>query len=64
MILKKVDGEWVFSKGKHEGETLDEVANEDPGYLRWAHSKASDDLSDEAYYALEDVMEKNDIEPE
>ena len=64
MIIKKVDGEWVFVHGKYQGKTLEEVAGNDPNYLKWVHSKASEDLPNDAYYTLEDVMEENDIEPD
>lgn len=64
MMIDKKDGEWILIHGKHQGKTLTEVAEEDPNYLKWVHKKASDDLSDEAFYALEDVMENNDIEPD
>jgi broad specificity phosphatase PhoE len=54
---------WCFKHGKYQGKTIEEVAEEDPGYLRWVHDKATDDLSDEAFYELEDTMEKFNIEP-
>jgi hypothetical protein len=64
MALIKKDGDhYVFKHGKHQGDTLEDVAESDPGYLKWMHENAVKDLDNEAFYALEDVMEKNDIEP-
>jgi hypothetical protein len=62
LIAKDADDSWAFIHGKHQGKTLEEVAEEDPGYLSWMYAKASDDLSKEAFYALEDVMGEHDIE--
>jgi hypothetical protein len=62
LIAKDAHGEWVFAHGKHQGRTLETVAEEDPSYLQWMYSKASDGLSKEAFYSLEDIMEKHDIE--
>lgn len=64
-IFKKVEDEYVFVTGKHEGETLQEVAEDDPSYLRWlqADREAGADLPKEAWEALEEVMEENEIEP-
>jgi len=63
MALITHDGtDWIFKHGKHIGKTLDEVAKETPTYLQWMFSKASDDLTDEAFHALEDAMEENDID--
>ena len=62
MALIYKDGEhWAFKHGKYMGKTLKEVAEEDPSYLQWMFSKASDDLSNEAFHALEDIMEEHDI---
>lgn len=62
MIIKKVEDQWVFAHGKYEGKSIEEVVEDDPNYIKWAYQKASDDLPDEAYYALEDLLEENDIE--
>ena len=62
LIYKDDNNEWAFKHGKHIGKTLDEVAKESPGYLQWMFSKASDDLSDEAFHALEDTMADNNID--
>ena len=61
-IVYKDGSEWRVRGSKHEGETLQQVAKDDPTYLRWMYKKASEDLSDEAFYALEDVMKKFRIE--
>mgnify|MGYP000049648502 CR=1 FL=1 len=62
LIAKDQNATWVFIHGKHQGRTLQVVAEEDPSYLQWMYSKASDGLDKEAFYALEDIMEENDID--
>lgn len=57
-----LDHEWIFRHGKYAGKYLSEVAKEDPDYLQWMYSKASDGLDKEAFYALEDEMLENNIE--
>lgn len=49
-------GKWVLGRGKHAGQTLDQVSREDPSYLEWVQKEASTGLSDAAYYALEDAL--------
>lgn len=61
-LIYKKENEWIVRHGKHIGQTLKEVAEEDPSYLRWVYAKASDDFTKEAFYALEDVMEEFDID--
>ena len=61
-IIYHDGSDWAFKHGKYVGKTLKEVAESDPSYLQWMFAKASDDLSDEAFHALEDIMEENDIE--
>jgi hypothetical protein len=56
MLKKTATGSWCFLSGKHKDKTLDEVARESPEYLQWVRRKGSLALSDEAFYALEDVM--------
>lgn len=65
LIKQSADGSFVFIRGKHEGQTLQEVAEADPSYLQWLQSdeKAGADLPKEAWEALETVMEENDIDP-
>lgn len=64
-LLKQQGNEYVFIRGKHEGDTLDRVAEDDPSYLQWLHKddKAGSDLPKEAWEALEEVMEEYSIEP-
>jgi hypothetical protein len=63
LIIKNEDGDFVFRAGKHQGKTIQAVAEEAPSYLTWMFdAKATYDLSDEAYRALEEVMKENDIE--
>lgn len=52
----------VFKHGKHRGETLDEVAESDPGYLKWVFHEASGDLSDDIFRVLEDCLTDHDID--
>lgn len=61
MIIHKRPGseQWVFKGGKHMGETIEQVAVNDPSYVRWAWSQH--DLTDEAFYALSDCMDKFNI---
>lgn len=64
LIKKSGDGSFVFIRGKHEGQTLDEVAEEDPSYLQWLQADVkSEDLPKEVWEALETTMEENGIEP-
>lgn len=42
---------------------LEDVARADPSYLKWIFLKASVDLSDDAFNALSDVLEKYRIDP-
>lgn len=60
-LIQEIDGEWKFAFGKHEGKTLEEVAEESPGYLRWVYNEASENLEDDAFHALEDVCGEHDI---
>lgn len=60
-ILKKAGSAYVFTGGKHPGETLDTVALKDPGYLRWARNKAGEHLEDGAFFALEETMRRFNI---
>ncbi len=49
------DGDLVFAFGKHEGELLFEVAEEDPGYLCWMLSTMM--LTDDTVEAIEEALE-------
>ena len=67
-LMYQVGSAWVFKLGKHAGETLVDVVAQDPNYiLKWMFRRKGgrapvDDLSDDAYHALEDVMEEANIE--
>ena len=63
LLAKDAEGVWVFKHGKYAGKTLEEVCVEAPTYIKWMQAKAADDLSDEAYFEVEDAMEKHNIEP-
>lgn len=62
MVYKK-DGKFVLSGNKHKDQTLDEVAEEDPGYLTWLWNSEDmlGEMTSEAQDALEDVMNENGI---
>ena len=62
-LIEQVDGDWVFGKGKFVDFKLSDVAKDNPSYLIWVHKDATNNLSNDAYYALEDVMEEFNIEP-
>jgi hypothetical protein len=50
-------GRWTFTRGKHEGELLDDVALDDGGYLRWLEeeSEAFSMLPEEAQEAISEA---------
>lgn len=60
-LIKKSGSVFVFTSGKHAGETVESVARADRGYLQWARKDASENVADEAYYHLEEVMQKFQI---
>lgn len=62
IIKKGGDGQYTFRVGKHQGKSLDEVAEDDPGYLVWAWKILSEEESREFMDAVEDVMSEHDIE--
>lgn len=62
-ILYPQDGHWLVGGTKHRGRMLEDVARVDPSYLKWIFLKASVDLSDDAFNALSDVLEKYRIDP-
>ncbi len=63
MLLKQVERRFVFTGGRHRGKELNEVAKENPEYLQWLFNslEVNQDLSDEAWYALEDSMREHKI---
>ena len=44
-----------FRFGKHKGKSLEEVAREDAGYLRWM-LKSMDNLDDDMRYSINTVL--------
>ena len=62
-ILSKEGTRWLVGGTKHKGKRLEEVAKEDPGYLKWIFRKASEDLPTDAFNYLSDVLEKFKIDP-
>lgn len=63
-IIKLADEAWRFLRGKHAGETVDQVAESDPGYLSWAWRETSGDVSPEAFHVLDDVARRHSIDTE
>jgi hypothetical protein len=52
-------GLWAFKGGRHQGETIEQVAASDPNYVRWAWGQ--EDLTDDAFYALSDCLDRFNI---
>lgn len=50
------DGELVFRRGKHRGETLTQVATTEPDYLRWM--LGADDMDEEVLAVVRQAMER------
>jgi hypothetical protein len=55
-LLSRIEGQWIIFGKKHRGKSLLEVALRDPEYLQWLHRERFEDMDDETFYALEDVM--------
>lgn len=53
-LYQDEDGDWVFGKGKHEDESLEDVAANDPDYLDWLIDQEW--VGDEWMEAIQDVM--------
>ena len=62
LIKKDVDGNWVFRAGKYQGNTLEDVAEKDPGYLLWAWRTLSEEEDRSFMDVVEDVLNEHDIE--
>lgn len=60
-LVYKKEKIWYLNGSKHLGKTLEEVAKIDPGYVWWIWHKIGPAMADETYYAIEDVMYKNNI---
>ena len=56
-LFVKVGRVWEFTRGKHVGEGLEDVASEDPSYIKWIYDEA-DDLDEEQTAAIEEVAEE------
>lgn len=50
-----VDGSFLF--GKHEGETVERVCREDPGYLRWI-LETVENILDEDRMVIQAMMDR------
>lgn len=59
MIEKSANGEWTFSRGTHRTKTLGQVALKSLSYLLWVQKDASSNLTDEAFYALSDEIDRH-----
>lgn len=58
-VYKDANGCWVITTAKYGTLTLADMAKRDPGYLSWfRNSTASFSLSDEAFYAIDEVLER------
>ena len=60
-LLYKENGQWMINGAKHRMESLDKVAQTDPGYLWWAWHNVGPTMDDETFYALVDTMERYKI---
>jgi hypothetical protein len=53
------DGKTVVRAGKHPGKTLEEVRRQDPTFLWWLWEKNSDELSQEMFEELTDLLKES-----
>jgi hypothetical protein len=60
-LLYQENGLWMINGSKHRMETLEKVAQTDPSYIWWVWHKVGPSLSDEAFFAVEDIMDKYKI---
>jgi len=51
VLIMKLDSEFKF--GKHKGEQLEDVIEDDPDYVRWLAEEKNFDFDEEVYDALE-----------
>jgi hypothetical protein len=62
LLNRTKNGGFIFKAGKHAQKSLEETANQDPGYLTWIWSKLPDFALDSPVIdQLEDVMLKKGI---
>lgn len=40
LLEKDEKGRWFFTRGKHEGDLLDDVASSDPSFLEWLEDRS------------------------
>lgn len=52
-----IDEKGVFTRGKHEGKSLEEIGEESPDYLNFLYFDSK--ISDDAKAILEDFFEKH-----
>ena len=62
-LLVRESNEWWFHGGKHKGEMVREVIEDDPSYLAWVWREVMPTLSDEAIDFLEQLMETHELDP-
>jgi hypothetical protein len=62
ILMREGKGRVIFKHGKYMSREIDDVAKEDPGYLKWVFNSASEDLSNDLFDALETCLSDNDIE--
>lgn len=56
----KLEDEFRF--GKHKGNTLEEVINSSPTYIRWAMTEGVIELDNDAHPIYEDAIEEWELE--
>lgn len=62
-LIVRENNEWWFSGGKHKGELVAQVVEEDPSYIAWVWREVMPNLPDDAVDFLEQLMEDYDINP-
>lgn len=55
------DGRVVFNGGKHDGESVDQVALSDPQYLRWARRDMTLGVPDDVFESISNAMIANGV---
>lgn len=61
LIVRGRDGRITVTGRKHNGKTLEQVAKEDLGYLKFVRKKAFEDLSDDVHDALDKTLKKHGV---
>lgn len=59
LLEEDTKGRWSFTRGKREGEFLDDVADSRHGrdYLRWLLENSPSSLNEDATLAVEEALE-------